>query len=90
MLSDIFPAVHLRPFFHYYAFLSGIDIDLTDSRERTALEILREHPAPKSQQITALIQGKMEVHVVIPHFPAKGPFCVETRRIGGACLLHFS
>ncbi|XP_029019474.1 ankyrin repeat and sterile alpha motif domain-containing protein 1B isoform X3 [Betta splendens] len=35
---------------------SGIDIDLTDSQERTALEILREHPAPKSQQITALIQ----------------------------------
>ncbi|XP_067345899.1 ankyrin repeat and sterile alpha motif domain-containing protein 1B isoform X4 [Channa argus] len=35
---------------------SGIDINLRDSQERTALEILREHPAPKSQQITALIQ----------------------------------
>uniref|UniRef100_A0A8C7ZPJ3 Ankyrin repeat and sterile alpha motif domain containing 1B n=1 Tax=Oryzias sinensis TaxID=183150 RepID=A0A8C7ZPJ3_9TELE len=37
---------------------SGIDTSLTDCRGRTALEILREHPAPKSQQITALIQGK--------------------------------
>ncbi|XP_058479838.1 ankyrin repeat and sterile alpha motif domain-containing protein 1B isoform X4 [Solea solea] len=35
---------------------SGIDTNLTDSKGRTALEILREHPAPKSQQITALIQ----------------------------------
>uniref|UniRef100_A0A7N6FHU2 Ankyrin repeat and sterile alpha motif domain containing 1B n=1 Tax=Anabas testudineus TaxID=64144 RepID=A0A7N6FHU2_ANATE len=35
---------------------SGIDTSLTDSQERTALEILREHPAQKSQQITALIQ----------------------------------
>lgn len=38
--------------------VSGIDTSLTDCRGRTALEILREHPAPKSQQITALIQGK--------------------------------
>nr|XP_020455287.1 ankyrin repeat and sterile alpha motif domain-containing protein 1B-like [Monopterus albus] len=38
---------------------SGIDTNLTDSQERTALEILREHPAPKSQQITALIQEYM-------------------------------
>uniref|UniRef100_A0A3B3WDY7 Ankyrin repeat and sterile alpha motif domain containing 1B n=1 Tax=Poecilia mexicana TaxID=48701 RepID=A0A3B3WDY7_9TELE len=37
---------------------SGIDTDLRDSQRRTALEILRDHPAPKSQQITALIQGK--------------------------------
>ncbi|XP_054608901.1 ankyrin repeat and sterile alpha motif domain-containing protein 1B isoform X1 [Dunckerocampus dactyliophorus] len=35
---------------------SGIDANLRDSQGRTALEILREHPAPKSQQITALIQ----------------------------------
>ncbi|XP_061920785.1 ankyrin repeat and sterile alpha motif domain-containing protein 1B isoform X1 [Entelurus aequoreus] len=35
---------------------SGIDTNLRDSQRRTALEILREHPAPKSQQITALIQ----------------------------------
>uniref|UniRef100_A0A665W888 Ankyrin repeat and sterile alpha motif domain containing 1B n=1 Tax=Echeneis naucrates TaxID=173247 RepID=A0A665W888_ECHNA len=35
---------------------SGIDTNLRDSQGRTALEILREHPAPKSQQITALIQ----------------------------------
>uniref|UniRef100_A0A3Q2CWP8 Ankyrin repeat and sterile alpha motif domain containing 1B n=1 Tax=Cyprinodon variegatus TaxID=28743 RepID=A0A3Q2CWP8_CYPVA len=37
---------------------SGIDTSLRDSQGRTALEILRDHPAPKSQQITALIQGK--------------------------------
>ncbi|XP_024913876.1 ankyrin repeat and sterile alpha motif domain-containing protein 1B [Cynoglossus semilaevis] len=38
---------------------SGIDTNLTDCKGRTALEILREHPAPKSQQITALIQEYM-------------------------------
>uniref|UniRef100_A0A3B5M233 Ankyrin repeat and sterile alpha motif domain containing 1B n=1 Tax=Xiphophorus couchianus TaxID=32473 RepID=A0A3B5M233_9TELE len=38
---------------------SGIDADLRDSQGRTALEILRDHPAPKSQQITALIQEYM-------------------------------
>uniref|UniRef100_A0A665W8S1 Ankyrin repeat and sterile alpha motif domain containing 1B n=1 Tax=Echeneis naucrates TaxID=173247 RepID=A0A665W8S1_ECHNA len=38
---------------------SGIDTNLRDSQGRTALEILREHPAPKSQQITALIQDYM-------------------------------
>ncbi|XP_035003790.1 ankyrin repeat and sterile alpha motif domain-containing protein 1B isoform X4 [Hippoglossus stenolepis] len=38
---------------------SGIDTNLTDSQGRAALEILREHPAPKSQQITALIQDYM-------------------------------
>uniref|UniRef100_H3DND5 Ankyrin repeat and sterile alpha motif domain containing 1B n=1 Tax=Tetraodon nigroviridis TaxID=99883 RepID=H3DND5_TETNG len=36
---------------------SGIKTNLRDSQGRTALEILREHPAQKSQQITALIQG---------------------------------
>uniref|UniRef100_A0A673AK11 Ankyrin repeat and sterile alpha motif domain containing 1B n=1 Tax=Sphaeramia orbicularis TaxID=375764 RepID=A0A673AK11_9TELE len=41
---------------------SGIDTNLRDSQGRTALEILREHPAPKSQQITALIQGKTHTH----------------------------
>ncbi|XP_051911849.1 ankyrin repeat and sterile alpha motif domain-containing protein 1B isoform X2 [Hippocampus zosterae] len=35
---------------------SGIDTNLRDSLGRTALDILREHPAVKSQQITALIQ----------------------------------
>ncbi|XP_062238929.1 ankyrin repeat and sterile alpha motif domain-containing protein 1B isoform X1 [Platichthys flesus] len=38
---------------------SGIDTNLTDCQGRAALEILREHPAPKSQQITALIQDYM-------------------------------
>uniref|UniRef100_A0A8C5N8N4 Ankyrin repeat and sterile alpha motif domain-containing protein 1B n=1 Tax=Gouania willdenowi TaxID=441366 RepID=A0A8C5N8N4_GOUWI len=35
---------------------SGINANLRDSQGRTALEILREHPATKSQQITAVIQ----------------------------------
>ncbi|XP_056434984.1 ankyrin repeat and sterile alpha motif domain-containing protein 1B [Gadus chalcogrammus] len=35
---------------------SGIDANLCDFQGRTALEILREHPAQQSQQITALIQ----------------------------------
>uniref|UniRef100_A0A8C6UG00 Ankyrin repeat and sterile alpha motif domain containing 1B n=1 Tax=Neogobius melanostomus TaxID=47308 RepID=A0A8C6UG00_9GOBI len=38
---------------------SGIDTYLGDSHGRTALELLRDHPAPKSQQITALIQDYM-------------------------------
>ncbi|KAM3859288.1 ankyrin repeat and sterile alpha motif domain-containing protein 1B isoform 1-T1 [Diretmus argenteus] len=38
---------------------SGIDANLRDNQGRTALEILREHPAQKSQQITALIQEYM-------------------------------
>ncbi|CAG02445.1 unnamed protein product, partial [Tetraodon nigroviridis] len=38
---------------------SGIKTNLRDSQGRTALEILREHPAQKSQQITALIQEYM-------------------------------
>ncbi|KAK9525759.1 hypothetical protein VZT92_016441 [Zoarces viviparus] len=38
---------------------SEIDTSLKNSQGRTALEILREHPAPKSQQITALIQEYM-------------------------------
>ncbi|XP_028426792.1 ankyrin repeat and sterile alpha motif domain-containing protein 1B isoform X2 [Perca flavescens] len=35
---------------------SAIDTNLRDSQGRTALEILGEHPAQKSQQITAVIQ----------------------------------
>lgn len=42
--------------------ISGIDTSLRDSKGRTALDILKEHPAPKAQQITALIQGE-----TIPH-----------------------
>ncbi|KAJ8261827.1 hypothetical protein GJAV_G00158870, partial [Gymnothorax javanicus] len=38
---------------------SGIDANIQDSQGRTALEILKEHPAQKSQQITALIQEHM-------------------------------
>ncbi|XP_035281362.1 ankyrin repeat and sterile alpha motif domain-containing protein 1B-like isoform X7 [Anguilla anguilla] len=38
---------------------SGIDANIRDCQGRTALEILREHPAQKSQQITALIQEYM-------------------------------
>ncbi|XP_038833980.1 ankyrin repeat and sterile alpha motif domain-containing protein 1B-like [Salvelinus namaycush] len=36
-----------------------IDANITDCQGRTALEILREHPAQKSQQITALMQEYM-------------------------------
>uniref|UniRef100_A0A8C9WCX7 Ankyrin repeat and sterile alpha motif domain containing 1B n=1 Tax=Scleropages formosus TaxID=113540 RepID=A0A8C9WCX7_SCLFO len=38
---------------------SGIDANIRDSHGRTALDILKEHPAQKSQQITALIQGEI-------------------------------
>uniref|UniRef100_A0A3B4E3E4 Ankyrin repeat and sterile alpha motif domain-containing protein 1B n=1 Tax=Pygocentrus nattereri TaxID=42514 RepID=A0A3B4E3E4_PYGNA len=38
---------------------SGIDVNITDCQGKTALEILKEHPAQKSQQITALIQDYM-------------------------------
>ncbi|KPP69777.1 hypothetical protein Z043_111434 [Scleropages formosus] len=38
---------------------SGIDANIRDSHGRTALDILKEHPAQKSQQITALIQEYM-------------------------------
>ncbi|XP_036373996.1 ankyrin repeat and sterile alpha motif domain-containing protein 1B-like isoform X3 [Megalops cyprinoides] len=38
---------------------SGIDANIRDCQGRTALDILKEHPAQKSQQITALIQEYM-------------------------------
>ncbi|KAK3558267.1 hypothetical protein QTP86_013942, partial [Hemibagrus guttatus] len=38
---------------------SGIDVNIRDCHGKTALEILKEHPAQKSQQITALIQEFM-------------------------------
>ncbi|XP_060770270.1 ankyrin repeat and sterile alpha motif domain-containing protein 1B isoform X5 [Neoarius graeffei] len=38
---------------------SGIDVNIRDCHGKTALDILREHPAQKSQQITALIQEFM-------------------------------
>lgn len=41
--------------------VSGIDTRLRDSQGRTALELLKEHSAPKSQQITALIQGNRHI-----------------------------
>lgn len=43
----------------------GIEINLRDSQGRTALEILKEHPAQKSQQITALIQGNTQTHTLL-------------------------
>uniref|UniRef100_A0A8C4ZAM8 Ankyrin repeat and sterile alpha motif domain-containing protein 1B n=1 Tax=Gadus morhua TaxID=8049 RepID=A0A8C4ZAM8_GADMO len=45
---------------------SGIDANLCDFQGRTALEILREHPAQQSQQITALIQG--DVYMYAYHY----------------------
>ncbi|KAG7252375.1 hypothetical protein CRUP_014232, partial [Coryphaenoides rupestris] len=38
---------------------AGIDANLCDFQGRTALDILRDHPAQQSQQITALIQEYM-------------------------------
>uniref|UniRef100_A0A8C2ICI9 Ankyrin repeat and sterile alpha motif domain containing 1B n=1 Tax=Cyprinus carpio TaxID=7962 RepID=A0A8C2ICI9_CYPCA len=38
---------------------SGIDANIRDCQGRTALDILREHPSQKSQQIASLIQGKV-------------------------------
>ncbi|XP_046715885.1 ankyrin repeat and sterile alpha motif domain-containing protein 1B isoform X3 [Silurus meridionalis] len=38
---------------------TGIDVNIQDCHGKTALELLREHPAQKSQQITALIQEFM-------------------------------
>ncbi|KAF5901663.1 ankyrin repeat and sterile alpha motif domain-containing protein 1B isoform X2 [Clarias magur] len=38
---------------------SGIDVNIRDCHGKTALEILKEHPAQKSQQITSLIQEFM-------------------------------
>ncbi|MBN3321951.1 ANS1B protein, partial [Atractosteus spatula] len=38
---------------------TGIDANIKDSQERMALDILKEHPSQKSQQITALIQENM-------------------------------
>ncbi|XP_072528608.1 ankyrin repeat and sterile alpha motif domain-containing protein 1B isoform X5 [Salminus brasiliensis] len=38
---------------------SEIDVNIRDYQGKTALEILKEHPAQKSQQITALIQEYM-------------------------------
>lgn len=48
-----------------FACFSGIQTNLRDSQGRTALEILREHSAPKAQQITAVIQGEMRTRVFI-------------------------
>lgn len=39
-------------------FFSGIDANIRDCQGRTALDVLREHPSQKSQQIASLIQGK--------------------------------
>uniref|UniRef100_A0A8C2B6F1 Ankyrin repeat and sterile alpha motif domain containing 1B n=1 Tax=Cyprinus carpio TaxID=7962 RepID=A0A8C2B6F1_CYPCA len=38
---------------------SGIDANIRDCQGRTALDILREHPSQKSQQIASLIQDYM-------------------------------
>ncbi|XP_078091601.1 ankyrin repeat and sterile alpha motif domain-containing protein 1B isoform X5 [Mustelus asterias] len=37
---------------------AGIDASIKDTQEWTALDILKDHPSQKSQQITALIQGE--------------------------------
>lgn len=57
--------VFINAFALLFMCVSGIKTNLRDSQGRTALEILRDHPAPKSQQITALIQGKTCTHTWI-------------------------
>uniref|UniRef100_A0A4W3IXB9 Ankyrin repeat and sterile alpha motif domain containing 1B n=1 Tax=Callorhinchus milii TaxID=7868 RepID=A0A4W3IXB9_CALMI len=44
----------------------GIDANIKDSQDWTALDILKEHPSQKSQQITALIQGKIVTMIQCP------------------------
>uniref|UniRef100_A0A3B3RSG9 Ankyrin repeat and sterile alpha motif domain containing 1B n=1 Tax=Paramormyrops kingsleyae TaxID=1676925 RepID=A0A3B3RSG9_9TELE len=55
---------------------AGIDANIRDSHGRTALEILREHPAPKSQQITYMdveMDGKSAQDEPIRHCPIPTP-----------------
>uniref|UniRef100_A0A8D2ZN24 Ankyrin repeat and sterile alpha motif domain-containing protein 1B n=1 Tax=Scophthalmus maximus TaxID=52904 RepID=A0A8D2ZN24_SCOMX len=52
---------------------SGIDTNLTDCHGRTSLEILREHPATQSQQITALIQGRSLMEEPVRKCPIPAP-----------------
>lgn len=40
----------------------GIDAGIKDIEDWTALDILKDHPSQKSQQITALIQGNVIWH----------------------------
>lgn len=41
----------------------GIDVNIKDNRSLTALDIVKELPSQKSQQIAALIEGKFFVFV---------------------------
>ncbi|TFK03766.1 GRAM domain-containing protein 1B [Platysternon megacephalum] len=44
---------------------AGIDVNIKDNRGLTALDIVRELPSQKSQQIAALIEGKLVCFLVI-------------------------
>uniref|UniRef100_A0AAZ3QQU4 Ankyrin repeat and sterile alpha motif domain-containing protein 1B n=1 Tax=Oncorhynchus tshawytscha TaxID=74940 RepID=A0AAZ3QQU4_ONCTS len=52
---------------------SGIDANITDCQGRTALEILREHPAQKSQQITMMDNKSMLMEEPIRQCPVPTP-----------------
>lgn len=40
------------------SYVSGIDVNIVDNKNRTALDIVKEMPSQKSRQIAALIQGE--------------------------------
>lgn len=45
--------------------ISGINANIVDNKNRTALDIVKEMPSQKSRQIAALIQGERVYKTVI-------------------------
>ncbi|XP_072418593.1 ankyrin repeat and sterile alpha motif domain-containing protein 1B isoform X14 [Chiloscyllium punctatum] len=54
---------------------AGIDASIKDTQEWTALDILKDHPSQKSQQITALIQDYMMQKMDIKGTEEPGKLC---------------
>ncbi|XP_048410396.2 ankyrin repeat and sterile alpha motif domain-containing protein 1B isoform X5 [Stegostoma tigrinum] len=54
---------------------AGIDASIKDTQEWTALDILKDHPSQKSQQITALIQDYMSQKMDIKGTEEPGKLC---------------
>ncbi|XP_038667239.1 ankyrin repeat and sterile alpha motif domain-containing protein 1B isoform X8 [Scyliorhinus canicula] len=54
---------------------AGIDASIKDTQEWTALDILKDHPSQKSQQITALIQDYMLQKMDLKGTEAPGKQC---------------
>ncbi|XP_072327655.1 ankyrin repeat and sterile alpha motif domain-containing protein 1B isoform X10 [Scyliorhinus torazame] len=54
---------------------AGIDASIKDTQEWTALDILKDHPSQKSQQITALIQDYMLQKMELKGTEAPGKQC---------------